>query len=261
MSRVFGVTIMLLAAVLVRALPAAADDTGCVSTEQQPRHGGFDDVVVPAGQTCVLSSAFVSGNVIVEQGATLRMIGTNTVKGNVEAKGAQAIAISGMTAVLGNLKVEESQSVTSASPVTSAPTALAICTANVPTLGRTEDGDVLAGTDAADIEHALQGGEPEIGTVVLGGHRGREVGRRVHELAFQCGDVAGERAPRNPEHVVVRREPRGGGADLDHPARDVAARHLLASDGGPVAYEPHQIRGSGSAGSRPHRPALALHRS
>lgn len=57
---------------LVGVLPAAADDTCCVSTEHQPRHGGFDDVVVPAGQTYALSSAFVSGNVIVEQGATLR---------------------------------------------------------------------------------------------------------------------------------------------------------------------------------------------
>ena len=67
--------------------PAHADDTPCAGTLTGPVPG---NVIVPEGQTCLLSGAQIEGNLFVRAGARLQdtiASAPNTVRGNLQADG------------------------------------------------------------------------------------------------------------------------------------------------------------------------------
>jgi len=74
----------LLLAVIMPSMPfAMADDTVCVGFIT----GIHDNVVVPSGAACLISSASISGNVKAESGALSLIISGGSVHGNVQADG------------------------------------------------------------------------------------------------------------------------------------------------------------------------------
>ena len=89
------------AAVLVIAPGAAAADMNCVGTNI----GAFDNVVVQPGQTCVINSSTVSGNVKALQGSRLLFI-NSTVAGNVVGDKAAEVQVVTST-VGGNVELKE----------------------------------------------------------------------------------------------------------------------------------------------------------
>jgi len=66
--------------------------------------GTFHDVVVPAGESCILAYGTVAGNVRVLEGASLYMAGTH-VRGNVESQNAASVEL-GSGVVDGDVVVE-----------------------------------------------------------------------------------------------------------------------------------------------------------
>lgn len=92
----------LLASALVVAPGAAAGDTPCVSTLLP---GTYDNVVVPPGQTCILNSVTVLGNVKALQDSRLR-INSSNVGGNVEGDKADIVQVDAST-VRENITIKE----------------------------------------------------------------------------------------------------------------------------------------------------------
>jgi hypothetical protein len=96
------------AAMLVVAPTASADDTQCVGALT----GTFDNVVVPADQTCFLTSSLVRGNVKALPDSRL-FSDSNDIRGNVEGDKADQIDIfdfpgsPGPSIVGGNIEAKE----------------------------------------------------------------------------------------------------------------------------------------------------------
>src|ERR671914_1675562 len=104
-------------------------------------------------------------------------------------------------------------------PVTWAPKALAICTANDPTPPAAPMQNVLAGLNPPLVAESLERGGPGNGDRrrLLEG----EVGRLGCERALSSGRVLGEGPVAGAEHLVARREARYVLADRLDDAGDV----------------------------------------
>lgn len=90
-----------LSLLLVSAPSSAASDTACIGAVT----GTHENVVVPPGQTCVMSAATVRGNVKALENSRLR-ITTSNVRGNVEGDKADLVQIVS-SRVGGNIAVKE----------------------------------------------------------------------------------------------------------------------------------------------------------
>ena len=90
MKKYLVLVAVLSSAALILALPskAEANDTHCVGALT----GTFDNVVVPPGQTCLLTDSTVLGNVKALEGARL-LIRTSEIEGNVEGDKADIVQI------------------------------------------------------------------------------------------------------------------------------------------------------------------------
>lgn len=87
--------------VLAVAPSAAANDTPCVGTVT----GMHDNIVVPPGQSCVVSGAIVRGNVKALQDSRLLVTGSN-VRGSVEGDKADIVQVVDST-VRENINIKE----------------------------------------------------------------------------------------------------------------------------------------------------------
>ena len=83
------------------ALPAMAEERQCTG-----RIGAvaLDNVFVPNGATCVLSSSRLNGNIVVGTGATLTASSV-TVNGSVQAEGARSVTINGRSIIGGSVQL------------------------------------------------------------------------------------------------------------------------------------------------------------
>jgi hypothetical protein len=91
MRKLFAL-VALLAAALVVAPGATADDSLCMATLT----GAHDNVVVPPGATCLLTGATVRGNVIALADSKLA-VELSTVQGNVEGRRADSVVVTNST--------------------------------------------------------------------------------------------------------------------------------------------------------------------
>src|SRR3954454_14519733 len=129
-------------------------------------------------------------------------------------------------------------------PVTSAPNALAICTANrAHAAGGADNQHFLAGLDSSMVADGLEGGESG------DGDRGRllvgEVGRLRCELVRGNACVLGERAGADAEHRVARFEAGHAGAVGFDRSGEAPARVALLR---PADSEAGEADGIGQAG-------------
>ena len=129
-------------------------------------------------------------------------------------------------------------------PVTSAPSARAICTANVPT--PPAGADHRHGLPRLDPRHVAQGLQGR------GGGRGhdrrlleREVGRLRRERVLLPAGVLGEGAAAGAEHLVAGPQPGDARADRRDPSGDILPRHAVLRPPQPEAHQPHEVRPPG----------------
>ena len=91
------ITVTALGALLLGVAAAGAADLTCTVSQNG---GTFDDVVVPAGQSCVLNGVKVMGRVTVDTDAVLDVVAVSedtTIGEGIKADGCQAISLEGDT--------------------------------------------------------------------------------------------------------------------------------------------------------------------
>src|SRR5687768_948399 len=101
MKKLLVLSILALTMVVASSSEAMAGDTPCVGMLT----GTFDNVVVPPGQTCLLTGATVRGNVKALENSRL-VINNSTVGGNVEGDKADLVQVNFST-VRENISIKE----------------------------------------------------------------------------------------------------------------------------------------------------------
>ncbi len=101
--------------VLWATSPSLADDIVCDTLlcndpNCEPIEVKLDNVIVPSGQLCTLQVPRVLGNVIVEPGGALVILGTKVI-GNVQAVEAAFIDIGGGARIIGDVQIEKTAGV------------------------------------------------------------------------------------------------------------------------------------------------------
>lgn len=102
---------ILLAAIIaasgLAAFPAWAERATCIGYVED---FSVDDLVVPVGEQCVLDGTEVRGNVRVEEGAALEVLGAH-IAGNLQADGADRLELASDSTVRGNVQVRRTRDV------------------------------------------------------------------------------------------------------------------------------------------------------
>jgi|TARA_Y100000310_G_scaffold75749_1_gene72128 hypothetical protein len=86
------VTVTTIAILLAYIVVAASGKFSCTGTHTE---SSFNSIIVPQGETCTLEKFNeVSGDITVQQGASLIICPDNDIAGNIKAKGADTVFIS-----------------------------------------------------------------------------------------------------------------------------------------------------------------------